>query len=194
MGNYRSTDKPGIIFIGSHVRKTTEQLTELLQSPDVQGIEIDVEQCQNPGDRRALITTISAQIQQIFIQNLTPVIYTSRTFIPQPHPSQQLHYGENITAFFLELLPHLPSDISYLISKGGNTTNQLLSKGLHLQKVSLLGQIMAGCCLVRTEVTHTLFPNLPIVLFPGNVGDRQTLQTLHKRLQSPPSLRLTHHT
>jgi uncharacterized protein YgbK (DUF1537 family) len=29
---------------------------------------------------------------------------------------------------------------------------------------------------------HPLFPNLPVVLFPGNVGDVQALATVYQRL------------
>jgi uncharacterized protein YgbK (DUF1537 family) len=36
--------------------------------------------------------------------------------------------------------------------------------------------------MVRTAADHHLFPNLPVVLFPGNVGDVQALATVYQRL------------
>jgi uncharacterized protein YgbK (DUF1537 family) len=46
----------------------------------------------------------------------------------------------------------------------------------------LLGQILAGCSVVKTGENHPLFPNLPVVLFPGNVGDADALATVYQRL------------
>jgi uncharacterized protein YgbK (DUF1537 family) len=45
----------------------------------------------------------------------------------------------------------------------------------------LLGQILAGCSVIRTEPNHP-HPNLPVVLFPGNVGDRDGLVAVWQRL------------
>jgi hypothetical protein len=38
--------------------------------------------------------------------------------------------------------------------------------------------------MVRTDVDHPRFPNLPVVLFPGNVGDAQGLAIVYRRLNS----------
>lgn len=184
--NLHKSDRPGIIFVGSHVRKTTDQLTALLQLDTVQGIEIDVHRCQQDGDRQLLIADITPQIHQAFQQQQTPVLYTSRTFHSQANLNQQITFGNHISRFFQEIVTDLPPNLSFIISKGGNTTNLLLSQGLKLQKVNLLGQITAGCCLVQTPSHHPQCPQLPIVLFPGNVGDRQTLKTLYQQLQFPP--------
>jgi uncharacterized protein YgbK (DUF1537 family) len=35
---------------------------------------------------------------------------------------------------------------------------------------------------VRTPKTHSRFPLLPVVLFPGNVGDAQALAEVYRRL------------
>jgi uncharacterized protein YgbK (DUF1537 family) len=70
-----------------------------------------------------------------------------------------------------------------LISKGGITSNDVLSVGLNLRAVRLLGQILPGCSLVTTPEDHPLFANLPVVLFPGNVGDQDGLLTVYRRLK-----------
>jgi len=69
-----------------------------------------------------------------------------------------------------------------LISKGGITSNDVLSTGLALRSARLLGQVLAGCSMVRTPANHPQFPNLPVVLFPGNVGDNKALVTVYERL------------
>ncbi|NJN72050.1 MAG: four-carbon acid sugar kinase family protein [Limnothrix sp. RL_2_0] len=183
MGHYCHSSQPGIILVGSHVQKTSDQLTQLLNLETVQGVELDIYQCQPNGDRPQYLATISAKIQQIFQANKTPVLFTTRKFVAHTSSEQAIAYGQNISDSFNFVIRHLPTDIRFIISKGGNTTNALLRQALKLQTVRLLGQIMPGCCLVQTEATHPLFPKLPIVLFPGNVGDRHTLATVYHRLQ-----------
>jgi uncharacterized protein YgbK (DUF1537 family) len=51
-----------------------------------------------------------------------------------------------------------------------------------LRSARLVGQILAGCSMVRTPADHPQFPNLPVVLFPGNVGDADALVTIYQRL------------
>jgi len=53
---------------------------------------------------------------------------------------------------------------------------------LSLRTASLLGQVLAGVSMVRTPADHPQFPNLPVVLFPGNVGDETALATVYQRL------------
>jgi uncharacterized protein YgbK (DUF1537 family) len=82
----------------------------------------------------------------------------------------------------MDIVRGLPSDIGFLISKGGITSNDVLSNGLSLTSARLLGQILAGVSMVTTSPEHPLFPNLPVVLFPGNVGDATALATVYERL------------
>jgi uncharacterized protein YgbK (DUF1537 family) len=82
----------------------------------------------------------------------------------------------------MDIVRGMPADIGFLISKGGITSNDVLSEALALKSVRSLGQIAAGCSVVKTESDHPLFPNLPVVLFPGNVGDANTLAGVYKRL------------
>ena len=76
----------------------------------------------------------------------------------------------------------LPPELGFLISKGGITSNDTLSDGLALRSARLLGQIYPGVSVVRTPEHHPQFPGLPVVLFPGNVGDDRALATVYDRL------------
>ncbi len=83
----------------------------------------------------------------------------------------------------MDVVRGLPTTIGYLISKGGITSNDVLSTGLSLRSARLLGQILPGCSVVRTPDTHPRFPDLPVVLFPGNVGNEDGLLTVYRRLR-----------
>ena len=82
----------------------------------------------------------------------------------------------------MDVVRGLPTDIGFLISKVGITSNDVLSTGLALRSARLLGQIIPGCSVVRTPIDHPQFPNLPVVLFPGNVGDANALAMTYQRL------------
>jgi uncharacterized protein YgbK (DUF1537 family) len=183
MGEYKPTDKTGIILVGSHVKKTTEQLNNLLQASGVVGIEIDVTRLRDfPEQRHQLLTEALDKIDVIRADNKTPVIYTSRQELAFNTIQERLDFGISVSALLMSIVQQLPRDISFLISKGGITSNDVLSTGLSLRSARLLGQILPGCSMITTAEDHPLFPNLPVVLFPGNVGDAEGLTTAYHRL------------
>jgi uncharacterized protein YgbK (DUF1537 family) len=69
----------------------------------------------------------------------------------------------------------LASQLGYLISKGGITTHTLLADGLGLARVELQGQLLPGLSLVLTPSDGGV-PGLPVLNFPGNLGDSETLR------------------
>ncbi|HEY9616764.1 MAG TPA: four-carbon acid sugar kinase family protein [Microcoleaceae cyanobacterium] len=185
MAKYVRAGKPGAIIVGSHVKKTTEQLTELLQQPGIVGVEVDVARLlEQTGDPRSqLLQTVSQQISEIHAAGKTPVIYTSRQELTFEDAQTRLDFGEAVSGLLMDILRQLPSDIGFLISKGGITSNDTLSTGLALRTARLLGQVLAGVSMVRTPADHPQFPDLPVVLFPGNVGDASALATVYQRLR-----------
>lgn len=184
MASYRRSDAPGVVVVGSHVQKTSDQLAELLQLPTVAGIEVKVARLVEPRpvSPAVLVAETLTQVRQVFAQGLTPVIYTSRQELSFADAATRLEFGQGVSQLLMEIVQGLPPEISFLISKGGITSNDVLSTGLKLKSARLLGQILAGCSVVTTPADHPLFPNLPVVLFPGNVGDRTGLVTVYQRL------------
>lgn len=183
MAQYKPTDRPGAIIVGSHVNKTTQQLTRLLQEPGVVGIEIDVAHLLDRSlDRDTILQETRQQFQNIYNAQKTPVVYTSREELTFTNTQQRLDFGITVSSVLMDIVKGLPRDISFLIGKGGITSNDILSTGLELRAARLLGQILPGCSMIRTPAEHPLFPNLPVVLFPGNVGDADGLVTVYRRL------------
>lgn len=176
----------GAVIVGSHVKKTTQQLQQLLKAPGIVGIEIDVNEINNEpqNSHDKLLKQVSAQIQQIHANGKTPAVYTSRAELTFDDVDTRLAFGEAVSTLLVDIEKALPADIGFLISKGGITSNDTLSKGLNLTFVRLLGQIIPGVSIVSTEADHPQFPNLPVVLFPGNVGDDSALATAYKRLSN----------
>jgi uncharacterized protein YgbK (DUF1537 family) len=174
----------GAVIVGSHVQKTTQQLQQLLKAPGIVGIEIDVNQLKDnlETSHDALLQQVLSQVEQIHANGQTPAIYTSREELTFADAETRLAFGEAVSTLLMDIVKRLPSDIGFLISKGGITSNDTLSKGLSLTSARLLGQVIPGVSVVTTAADHPQFANLPVVLFPGNVGDEGALAVAYQRL------------
>ncbi len=184
MSQYVRNGQPGAVIVGSHVKKTTEQLERLLQEPGVVGVEIEVSQLLSEADADKLLAQTLAQVNQVHAIGKTPVVYTSRQELTFENTQTRLDFGASVSALLMQVVQGLPTEIGFLISKGGITSNDVLSTGLALRTARLLGQILAGCSVVRTPPDHPCFPDLPVVLFPGNVGDADALAIVYRRLSN----------
>jgi uncharacterized protein YgbK (DUF1537 family) len=183
MAQYVRSGKPGAVIVGSHVKKTTQQLAKLLQAEGTVGIEIDVARLiHDSGETAALLASTLENIQAVHDGGKTPVVFTSRQELSFADVKTRLDFGAKVSNLLMDIVRGLPVDIGFLISKGGITSNDVLSNGLALRSARLLGQILAGCSMVTTNSDHPRFPNLPVVLFPGNVGDDSALATVYQRL------------
>ncbi|BAZ05535.1 four-carbon acid sugar kinase family protein [Calothrix sp. NIES-3974] len=184
MSQYVRNGQPGAVIVGSHVKKTTQQLTRLLQADGVAGVEVEVGKLLegDGGVEESILEDVLKTVQTIHQQGKTPVVYTSRQELTFADSKTRLDFGIRVSSLLMDIVRGLPRDIGFLISKGGITSNDVLSDGLALTSARLLGQILAGVSMVTTSSDHPLFPNLPVVLFPGNVGDENALFTVYQRL------------
>jgi uncharacterized protein YgbK (DUF1537 family) len=183
MAQYVRAGAAGAVIVGSHVPRTTKQLNELLKQPRIAPIEVDVNRL--PHDRDQLLREVLETAEEAHARGHTLVVYTSRTERQFPTRDARLRFGEQISAFLMDVVRRLPATLGFLISKGGITSNGVLSTGLQLRTARLLGQILPGVSVVRCPRDHPRYPDMPVVLFPGNVGDEHALTQAFARLATP---------
>jgi uncharacterized protein YgbK (DUF1537 family) len=181
MVQYVRGNNRGAFVVGSHVKKTTEQLGVLLQQPGIAGLELEVSRLQNLDVYPLLLQETVNQVHALYAQGKTPVVYTSRQELQFIDTATRLQFGLTVSALLMDIVRGLPPEIGYLVSKGGITSNDVLSDGLNLRTARLLGQILPGCSVVCTPSDHPQFADLPVVLFPGNVGEADALATVYQR-------------
>jgi uncharacterized protein YgbK (DUF1537 family) len=99
-----------------------------------------------------------------------------------PDQAARLAFGERVSEFLMDVVRNLPESLGFLISKGGITSNDVLSSGLALRTSRVVGQILPGCSVVRCPADHPRYPQLPVVIFPGNVGGEDALAEAYARL------------
>lgn len=180
MQRYVKGGRPGVVVVGSHVKKTTDQLQVLLQQEGIAAVEVDVSRM--PDESPALLQEVLAHVAQAHRNGQTPVVFTSRVERQFPDQAARLAFGEHVSGFLMDVVHGLPATIGFIISKGGITSNDMLSKGLALPTARLAGQILAGCSVVLTPAEHA-FAEIPVVIFPGNVGDEKALAEVYHRLR-----------
>ncbi|MHB1351874.1 MAG: four-carbon acid sugar kinase family protein [Thiobacillus sp.] len=171
--------RTGVVIVGSHVAKTTAQLGALLRERGVVGLPLDVARL--PHDHAALVDALHAGVVHAHAQGLTPVVYTSRVERQFASAADRLAFGAQVSAALMAVVRGLPATLGFLVSKGGITSNDVLSTGLELAAARVLGQILPGVTVVQTPPWHAI-PQLPVVIFPGNVGGDDALAEVYRRL------------
>jgi uncharacterized protein YgbK (DUF1537 family) len=182
MARYVRGGAAGAVIVGSHVPKTTRQLEDLLKQPGVAPIEVDVNRF--PEAHTMILRQVLVEAEFAHRIRRTPVVYTSRTERVFPDQAARLAFGGQVSAFLMDVVRGLPTAIGFLVSKGGITSNDVLSTGLQLPTARLLGQILPGVSVVCCPHDHPRYPDLPVVIFPGNVGDDRALTTVFERLRA----------
>ena len=180
MACYIRSNKPGAIIIGSHVAKTSAQLAYLRQHTDVVPIHVDVEKLNVDikhwsYNADMILRDLIGQIIAAHSLNKTVAIFTSRSELQFASQAERLAFGERLSALLMDIVRSLPRSIGFLISKGGITSNDVLSSGLGLAQSRVVGQILPGCSVVKCADDHSRYPGLPVVIFPGNVGGESSL-------------------
>ena len=184
MGRYVRGARPGVFLVGSHVPTSSRQLQYLLDKTDVQPVEVDLDRLLS--EPEALRAERLQRLSEAAQQGLSAALYTSRGERSFATKAERLAFGERISDFLMDLVQSLPADLGFLVSKGGITSNDVLSHGLALRTSRVLGQILPGCSVVRCPADHPRFPDLPVVIFPGNVGSESSLADVYRIFNGRP--------
>ena len=173
--SHHSPLAPGCFIVGSHVKKTTQQLEHLLQQEGTCAIEVDVQRILD--DAYLLMSETLDTIRQVVDMGLTPVVYTSRQEIRLDDANQRQHLGQQVSDFLVDIVYRLPFTPAYLVGKGGITSHDILTKGLGIKSARVLGQII-------NSVPCVMAPRFPYIIFPGNVGNEQSLSEVYLKLSA----------
>ena len=178
--NHDKTMK-GLIVVGSYIELTTQQLNKVLEISLCKPIEINVLKLyafykleDNLKQINSLKKYLLNSIRQNLSQDFIPVLYTSRQIIAPRDNNDLIQFQLFLSAFISEIVSAIKNEIGYLISKGGITTNTIISDGLGADSVYLEGQILPGISLVTFNLCKQK-GKLPIVTFPGNIGNDMSL-------------------
>jgi|SRR5690625_4689963 len=178
-----SNTSGGLIIIGSHVNKTTQQLNELLKLDSVKPIEFNSDLVL---DEVKFEEEIQAKIQELddhIKKGQTCAIYTKRKRLDlgENMAEKELDLSVKISDGLTKIIKSLTCKPKYIIAKGGITSSEIGTTALGVRKAVVLGQALPGIPVWRTD-SGSKYPNMSYIIFPGNVGAVTDLYTIVKRL------------
>jgi uncharacterized protein YgbK (DUF1537 family) len=177
MSRFVRDRRPGVVLVGSHVDKSSRQLSYLTENSTILPLHVDLDAMVR--DEESLFAELVQQMVEAERGGRDVVLFTSRGERTFATTADRLAFGERVSTFLMRLVQNLPRELGFLISKGGITSNDTLSKGLALRTARVVGQIRAGCSVVVCPGDHPRYPGLPVVIFPGNVGGDEALAEVY---------------
>ncbi len=179
-----NADAGGLVLIGSHVKKTTDQLNCLRQSAaPLAFIEFDVSGWNRENGLENETVRVTALAEEAMRGGKTAVVFTSRTLISPrgASPEEMLRISVGISNAVTAVVSSLSLRPRFLIAKGGITSSDVGVKALGVKRARVLGQAAPGIPVWKTG-KESLFPGLSYVIFPGNVGGVDTLRKIVETL------------
>ncbi len=168
----------GLIVVGSYVPKTTRQLSHLLEVKDIIALELDVKAILN---HNLKIENLILEIEGFITKGKNVVLYTSRDLQSGLDEKESLRIGNSIADFVKSIVKNLSIAPKFIIAKGGITSSDIATKALQIKRAVVLGQALPGVPVWQAG-SESKFPFMPYIIFPGNVGDDETLANLYHKI------------
>lgn len=168
---------PGLIVVGSHVPLTTRQLERLRTAPPIElaWLELDVPLLlDRPQEQSALIARLGAAADELLAQGVTPVIATSRQRVAG---MDDLALGARVASALVGTVRNLQRRPAWIVAKGGITASEVATTALGVRHARVIGPLLPGVPVWRCG-PESRWPGIPLVVFPGNVGEDLSLVTI----------------
>ncbi|MDO5025199.1 MAG: four-carbon acid sugar kinase family protein [Trueperella sp.] len=165
----------GLVVVGSHVALTTRQLEALCQRADIRQFELDVAQVIDPQTAAAHIAEISAQVAQA-VRAGTAVLCTSRRLVTGDSGEDSLEIARRVSRAVVQAVQRIMAAVTpkFVLAKGGITSSDVAAYGLQIRRAVVAGPLLPG--MVSLWVAQDgVATGIPYAVFPGNVGDAQSL-------------------
>lgn len=168
----------GLFVVGSHVPLSTRQVNDLLAQPGVAGVEINVARLLEPGGAAEAEIARAAQATDDALRAGQDVaLFTSRELVAPPDGRSALAVSKAVSDGVIAVLQRIPTRPRYLVAKGGITSSDVATRGLHVRRATVMGQILPGVP-VWWLGAESRYPQTAYVVFPGNVGGPDALAAI----------------
>jgi len=175
------TDTGGIFVVGSYVPKTTAQVNALLAESDIEPVEVAVTSLLVSSSRETEIKRAAGLVNTHLEHGLDVVLYTSRELVTGSDARTSLDISRIVSDSLICIIAAVRRQPRYLVAKGGITSSDVVTKGLHVKRAVIIGQVMPGVPVWRLE-GKSRYPGMSYIVFPGNVGEENALADIQKKL------------
>lgn len=169
----------GLIMVGSHVKKTTQQLQTLKKCSFISFIEFNQHLVLDPPAMDREVSRVVGECEKLLSAGRTVTVYTRRDRLDlhSVNKEEELKIAVRISDSVAKIVSSLTVRPSFIIAKGGITSSDIGVKALRVKKAAAAGQILEGIPVWLTG-SESKFPGLPYIIFPGNVGSVDSLQKI----------------
>ena len=174
----------GLIVVGSHVPKSTRQLTHLLRHYKLQSVEMAVSPLLDEQAGPRELGRVIAEVEDALKRGESVVLFTQRELLTSgktEYDLSDLEIGQRVSEGLVKVVQEISAKPRFLIAKGGITSSDLATRGLGVKRAVVRGQVHAGVPVWELG-RESRFPGLTYVVFPGNVGDDAALTSVVQRL------------
>jgi len=169
--NFKPKGNQLLIIAGSYTAKTTSQLTPLIENQLVEAIEIDIFHLLDKKDYMHYVDEVLPRLNRALTSKKNVLLYTSRTLVKT---KDHLYASKIISDFIITLVKNITNPPDMIIAKGGITSHVIAVEALEITHATVKGQVLPGVPSIIAG-KRSKWPGMPYVIFPGNVGDDQSL-------------------
>jgi uncharacterized protein YgbK (DUF1537 family) len=170
-----------LLVVGSYVPRTSEQISYLTRYAKIRSIEVQVTHLLSERTKAEEIRQAAGLVNETLGNDSDVMIYTSRDLVAGQDAEENLAMGSQISNGLVDLVREISVRPRYLLAKGGVTSSDLATKALGIKRAIVLGQILPGVPVWKMG-RETCFPDMPYIVFPGNVGGRDALAQIVDKL------------
>lgn len=174
----------GLIVVGSHVHKTSQQLEALRGADFIDFVEFNQHLVVDPAAFEREQLRVVQGVQACIRAGRTVAVYTRRERfdLGTGDREEELRLSMKISKAVTGIVEALTVRPNFIIAKGGITSSDIGTQGLHVRRARVMGQILKGIPVWMTG-SESKFPDMPYVIFPGNVGDKNALLEAARKMQ-----------
>ncbi len=165
---------PGLVVVGSHVPRSTAQLDQARAVESARAIEAPADALLDHRRDTAIQSAIDA-VHAAWSDGADALLFTSRTLLQnRTEEAANLSIGQRISSALVAIVRGLEREPAWMIAKGGITSSDMATEALGIRHATVLGALIPGVPVWRA-VESERWPDVPLVIFPGNVGTEDDL-------------------
>lgn len=171
-----------LIVVGSYVRKTTKQLNHLQEKYKAVFLKLNVEELFTEESKNSILKNLAHKINNTLRDGDNVVLYTSREMKAGMSKEENLKIVNKVSKAITDLIRQIEETPRFMLTKGGITSCDIAVKALQTKRAMVMGQLIKGVPVWRLDA-GSKFPDMPYIIFPGNVGSDGDLYNVLKKME-----------
>ncbi|WP_269476933.1 four-carbon acid sugar kinase family protein [Hominibacterium faecale] len=173
----------GLIIVGSYAEKTTRQLNELRGLKNAVFLQFDSDCVLDEAALAEEQDRVIQAAEQAIREGKTAVIFTRRRPLHVEGDTREavLVRSVKISDAVSSIVTSIRIIPRFIIAKGGITSSDIATKALQIRRAEVLGQIKPGIPVWKSQSSGA-YQDVPYIIFPGNVGEDDTLMEVAELL------------